>query len=207
MARRNDHTREELRELAIQAVFDMVDAEEHINVTARGVANAMGYTVGTLYLVFRNLDELMQQARQALLHDLYADMVAAAQVSVGPQAAILELARCYLSLLEQYPGRWRLVSWGQETMNEEQGLDSVVEDMFALVEEQLARLAPARNNKEIAIAARALWSAVHGICIVNGNSRLKRRIHYDARSLTRTLIHTYLSGFMFDNIEPLAPGH
>jgi len=209
MARRNDHSREEIRQLAIQAVLDIVDVDGNAAVTARMVAKKMGYTVGTLYLVFRNLDDLLLQVNSKLLQHLYGDMNVVAQNSEGPWDTIFELAKCYVSLAEHHPGRWQLLSHrrdntlGHDAVENE--VDNIVEDIFVLVQTELMRLVPTRGSKETAIAARALWSAIHGICIVTASSHLCRRAHYDVRLLVHTLIHTYLSGFMFDKIESLAP--
>lgn len=201
MARRNDHSREQLRDLAIESVLDIVDRDEKATVTARAVTQGMGYTVGTLYLVFDSIDHLLLHVNAELLKRLYSDMQFAVKNEVDPQTTIFAMAKCYFSLAEHYPGRWKLLSRHREILADEE-TDTIVESIFMLVESELARLAPARNNKEIAMAARALWSAIHGICVVSTSSHLRRRAHYDARSLARTLIHTYLSGFMSDNIAP-----
>ena len=137
-----------------------------------------------------------------LLQRLYSDMRFAVKDEADPQTTIFALAKRYLSLAEQYPGRWQLLLRHTNVDGDSNELDEVVEAIFALVETTLARLAPMRNSKEIAIAARALWSAIHGICVVSASSHLHRRTHFDAKALTRTLIYTYLSGFMFGNIEP-----
>ncbi|MBL4850713.1 MAG: TetR/AcrR family transcriptional regulator [Gammaproteobacteria bacterium] len=200
MARRNDHSREQLRDLAIQSVLNLVDHDAFISVTARAVTRDMGYTVGTLYLVFRNLDDLLVQVNAELLKRIHLDMQFAVKNAVDPQTTIFTLAKCYFSLAEQYPGRWQLLSRRHDKASDD-GIDNIVEAIFILVENELTRLAPTRNSKEIALAARALWSAVHGICVVNASSHLRRQAHYDTRSLARTLIQTYLSGFMFDNID------
>ncbi len=204
MARRNDHSREQLRDLAIQAVLNLVDHDAFVSVTARSVTQDMGYTVGTLYLVFRNLDDLLLQVNAELLKRLHSDMQFAVKNEVDPQTTIFTLAKCYFSLAEQYPGRWQLLSRHHDKASDDE-IDNIVEAIFILVETELVRLAPTRNSKEIALAARALWSAVHGICVVNASSHLRRRAQYDTRSLARTLIHTYLSGFMFDNIDRPRP--
>ncbi|NOX27262.1 MAG: TetR/AcrR family transcriptional regulator [Gammaproteobacteria bacterium] len=201
MARRNDHSREQLKDLAIESVFNIVDSDECATVTARAVTQGMGYTVGTLYLVFSSIDDLLLQVNAELLKRLHSDMQFAVKNEVDPQATLFAMAKCYFLLAEHYPGRWKLLSRHREKLGDEE-TDNIVESIFTLVETELARLAPIRNNKEIAIAARALWSAIHGICVVNASSHLRHRVHYDARSLVRTLIHTYLSGFMSDNIAP-----
>ncbi len=204
MARRSDHSREQLRDLAIESVLAIVDADPKAKVSARAVALGMGYTVGTLYLVFENLDDLIAQVNTELLGRLYSDMQFNIKDEVDPQTALLVIAKSYLSLAEHYPGRWQLLSQGVDSNTQHKPLDNLVEEIFVLVESQLLRIAPLRNAKEVSIAARALWGAVHGIGVIYTTSRLKRHTHYDAQFLARTLIHTYLSGFVFDTMQPVA---
>ena len=59
MARRKDHTREELTQLAIKAGRELVVEKGSAALTARNVAQAIGYTPGTLYNVFENIDALV----------------------------------------------------------------------------------------------------------------------------------------------------
>ena len=59
MGRRSDHSREELEEMAIDAAAKIVETEGFQSLTARKVASKIGYTVGTLYHVFRNFDDLV----------------------------------------------------------------------------------------------------------------------------------------------------
>ena len=59
VGRRSDHTRAEIRSMAVDAAEVLVVREGYGGLTARKVAAQIGYTVGTLYLVFQNLDELV----------------------------------------------------------------------------------------------------------------------------------------------------
>ncbi len=59
MARRADHTREELTELAITAGAELIRKNGFAAFSARKLATAIGYTVGTLYNVFGSYDEMI----------------------------------------------------------------------------------------------------------------------------------------------------
>jgi AcrR family transcriptional regulator len=61
MARRSDHSRDELYNLAMTAARDIVRREGMAALTARGLATAIGYSPGTLYNLFDSLDELALQ--------------------------------------------------------------------------------------------------------------------------------------------------
>ena len=58
MPRRKDHTRKELTALAIEGGRKIVIEKGPGALTARSVAKEIGYTAGTLYNLFANIDEL-----------------------------------------------------------------------------------------------------------------------------------------------------
>lgn len=72
MARRSDHSREEIRAMALAAAQQIVTEQGFAALNARKIASAIGYTVGTLYLVFKNLDDLFLQLNARTLDDLHA---------------------------------------------------------------------------------------------------------------------------------------
>ncbi len=76
MARRSDHTREELTELAIDAATALIEAEGFANFSARQVAAKIGYTVGTLYNVFGSYDRLLFHVHERPLDHWYEFMQA-----------------------------------------------------------------------------------------------------------------------------------
>ena len=67
MGRRNEHTRDELREIGLRAAEELVAAHGLAGLSARKVAARIGYTVGSLYMVFRNLDDLIAQMNERTL--------------------------------------------------------------------------------------------------------------------------------------------
>ncbi len=71
MARRKDHSREELKDLILQAAWKIVGAEGYEGLTARRVAAEIGYAPGTIYNLFASMDDLCQQLCGRTLDDLY----------------------------------------------------------------------------------------------------------------------------------------
>ncbi len=72
MGRRSDHSREELGALALDAARKIVEQEGLRGLTARRVARDIGYTIGTIYNHFENLDDLIMQLNGQTLDSLYA---------------------------------------------------------------------------------------------------------------------------------------
>ena len=196
MGRRNEHTREELREIALQAAEHLVAEHGLAGLSTRKVVSCIGYTVGSLYMVFRNLDDLIAQMNERTLEALQTRLRAAI-AHQPPAAALRALAQTYITFALTETHRWLAIY--QHRMPENQPLpDSFtakVASMFALVQQQLALLCPQRSPEDIALAARALWSGIHGICILGFDQKLEMAGGPPIQEVTDSLLDHYLAGF------------
>ena len=197
MGRRNEHTREELREIALQAAEQLVAEHGLAGLSTRKVVGRIGYTVGSLYMVFRNLDDLIAQMNERTLETLQARLRAAI-ADQPPAAALRALAQTYITFALTETHRWLAVY--EHRMPEDQPLpDSFtakVAGMFELVQQQLALLCPRRSPADITLAARALWSGVHGICILGFDQKLEMVDGPPIQAVTSSLLDHYLAGFI-----------
>jgi AcrR family transcriptional regulator len=196
MGRRNEHTREELREIALQAAEHLVAEHGLAGLSTRKVVGRIGYTVGSLYMVFRNLDDLIAQMNERTLETLQARLIAAI-ADQPPAAAIRALARTYITFALADTHRWLAIY--EHRMPDDQPLPESFTDkvarMFELVQQQLALLCPHRSPEDIALAARALWSGVHGICILGFDQKLEMAGGRPIQDVTGSLLDHYLAGF------------
>jgi AcrR family transcriptional regulator len=197
MARRSDHSREELREMAITAAEQIVVEQGYEGLSARKVAAAIGYTVGTLYLVFENLDDLILHINARTLDRLHANMNASQMRCNDASDCLLQLGQVYIRFADDDPHRWAMVF--EHRFSEDQVVPAWYQEkiarMFALVEEGLEPLAGQHTREAITQASRALWGGVHGICILALNDNLGVTGVDSVQDLTRTLITNYLKGF------------
>ena len=90
MARRSEHSKEEIRDMALAAAQDIVKAEGLAGLSARKIAKKIGYTVGTLYLVFKNQDDLILTINARTLDALAAKMQDALQKCRQPRTCIVD---------------------------------------------------------------------------------------------------------------------
>jgi AcrR family transcriptional regulator len=197
MARRSDHSREELREMALSAAEQIVVEQSYAGLSGRKVATAIGYTVGTLYLVFENIDDLILNINARTLDRLHARMTESLANYGDAREQLLQLGQVYIRFADDDPHRWAMVfehrfsenrivpAWYQEKITR----------MFAMVEKSLEPLAKQRPSREIKQAARAIWGGVHGICILALTNTLGIAGVDSVQELTRSLISNYLKGF------------
>ncbi len=165
MARRSDHSRDELKEMALSATEGFLENLPMHEISARQIATAMGYTVGTLYTLFVNLADLQLQVNGRTLAALHAACVASDRSDADPVVRIQGYARAYARFAHEQPFRWRAVF--SRILPENESLpawfQAKVDAMFGMLEEPLRQLAPARSDAAIAEAARILWGGAHGI--------------------------------------------
>jgi len=197
MARRSDHSREELHEMALSAAENIVAEHGYEGLSARKVAAAIGYTVGTLYLVFENIDDLILQVNARTLDRLHAQMAELQANAANPREYLVQLGQVYIRFADDDPHRWAMVF--EHRLAEDREVPRWYHDkvmrMFAMVEAGLEPLAGARSPQEITQAARALWGGVHGICILALSDTLGITGADSVAKLTTSLISNYLAGF------------
>ena len=197
MARRSDHSREELREMALAAAEKIVVEQGYDGLSARKVATAIGYTVGTLYLVFENLDDLILHINARTLDRLHASMIESQAQCGDASNCLLQLGQVYIDFADEDPHRWAMVF--EHRFSEDQVVPAWYQEkiarMFALVEEALEPLAEQHTRAEVTQASRALWGGVHGICILALAGNLGVAGVDSVQNLTQTLITNYLRGF------------
>ena len=183
--------------MALEAAQAIIDEQGYAALSARKLAARIGYTVGTLYLVFRNLDDLMLQVNARTLDTLYERVDAAAEAcGTGPDC-LLGLGRAYMEFAIGNPNRWGAMFEHNLPPGEavpDWYLAKVARN-FGLVETALRRCAPKRSGPEIATAARALWSGVHGVCILGLTGRLGSYGAHSLDELVESLVTNYLAGF------------
>ncbi len=198
MGRRNQHTREELRAIALQAAEHLVATYGLAGLSARKVVAHIGYTVGSLYMVFRNLDDLIVQMNERTLENLHTALAAAIADQPPPAAAIRALAQAYIAFALTETHRWLAIY--QHRMPDDQPLpDSLTEKVkqtFELVQGQLALLCPHRSPADITLATRALWSGVHGVCILGLDQTLEMAGGRSIQDVAGSLLDHYLAGFV-----------
>lgn len=194
MGRRSDHTRDELRALALSEAQVIVMSQGLSGLSARKVAAGIGYTVGSLYLVFKNLDDLVLQLNERTVDELFHRAQQAVASASGPRAAVFALGEVYIEFALNQRNRWLAVFEYRAGQVRPQ-LQEKVHRLFVLVEEQLRRLAPRRSDAEVRMAAQALWSGVHGVCILALSDKLNTVRSFPVKEVTRNLLTMYLQSF------------
>ena len=195
MARRSDHSREELYDMAMSAAREIVQRDGLRGLTARNLATAIGYSPGTLYNLFENLDELALHVNASTLDALF-DAVSQDSRSGDPEVDLSRLLRRYLSFLEENTALWTAVFEYRHasTTTLPDWYLSRVQRLLRQVEEALAPLFAPTEKRELQEAASVLWSSLHGICALALDGRLSVVSGQSVPQMARSLIANYLVG-------------
>lgn len=195
MGRRSIHTADELRELILTSSTELIESEGLAGLSAREIARRIGYSPGTLYNVFDNIDDVILTIEGRLLDRLSATLEAVPQ-SVDPRTRLKALALAYLNFTHENPNLWNLLfehhmrpgaeipEWYQEKL----------ENLLGEVERELARLPGSLDAVRVARSARVLWAGVHGITSLSTTDKLATITTEAAAPLVEDLVDHYLSG-------------
>jgi len=169
MARRKDHTRQELIELAVSSGRELVIAEGPEALTARNVAKLMGYTPGTLYNLFDNIDGLATAVNARTLHSFAETIRQIVRENAKPKKRLRRICTAYLDLKATQPHLWTLCfATPLKALTDE--FHEAVHAVFDPASEALLPLSgsPANARRD----AKLLWATLHGICLLQDSGKL-----------------------------------
>lgn len=200
MARRKDHSPEELQTLVLDSVLEFLQSQPAQALSLRQVAKRVGYSPGTLINLFGSYAHLLLAVNACTLDTISQrlEKKLANTEGMSAQQQLLMFATEYLSFAQQHVFQWRLLfdhrleeevpDWQQVRINR----------LFELIELRLRMLAPTAVASELKLASRTIWASVHGICMLELDNKIFAAseingLSVNADSMIHSLIHNYLS--------------
>ena len=196
MARRSEHSLDEIRVMVLNAAEAIVTNEGYSELKMRKIAREIGYTVGSIYMVFTNMADLIMHIKARTLDDIAAQLQ---QVQdCAPEQCIADLAKVYLGYASQNFNRWSMIFEYRLPQDAEipEWYQEKVEHVFSRVEAQFSKLAPQCSAQQSKQAARALWSGVHGICILSLTGKLDAVGIKDVEDAVVLLVESFIDGWL-----------
>ncbi len=172
MGRRSQHTPDELKELILGAARRIIDQHGFHALSAREIAREIGYAPGTLYNMFRNLDEILLKVEARVLDELDGN-IARAMAGHKDIDALKNFGRAYVDFAYKSPRLWQLVQRHHPEQFPE-APDWYLERLYAplgRLEPVLGKIRGTTCADEQARNARLMWSAVHGVLNVATTSK------------------------------------
>jgi AcrR family transcriptional regulator len=167
-----DRKRFRRRALMLDIARQRISSKGLISLKVRDVAEAAECSIGSVYNEFGDFDGLILTINRETIQALSERLRAVS--AQDPRAQLHGLAACYLDFASNHANLLR--SLFEHRMEEDrpfpQDILDMVMDAFALMYPPLMRLFPDRDPEELALIARTMFSAVHGIISLGLEDRM-----------------------------------
>lgn len=175
MARKTEQRREDLK-------VKLTDAAEHIIVThgtgaikARDLAGMAECSVGAIYNVFGDLNDLVMAVNGRTFRRLGQHVSASFDAdTLNPQEQLVAMGQGYLGFASENTLAWRALFDLQMSaeMNVPTWYLKELGAVFGLIATPLRKLFPDWDDARIDLMTRALFSSVHGIVLLGLEKRI-----------------------------------
>lgn len=194
VARRQEHTREELTGLVVSAAEEIAAAEGLAGVTMRRIAAAVGYAPNSIYHAVGDMDEIVLRVNARTLDLLCWSLRRCLAGTASPEGAVDAIVEGYVAFVRRHPGLWSVIveyvrrgkghfpDWYEEALSRP----------LELVDEVLAPFFPDPADRRRSTAV--LWASLHGIVSLTMSGKLGIVTGDDALPLARLVIRRYLAG-------------
>jgi AcrR family transcriptional regulator len=187
----------------VEVAGDLIAAHGLRSLKVRDVATAAGCSIGTVYNEFVDLDELVLAVNRDTMRTLEAEI--AAVPSEDPEQQLHGFAQGYLAFASEHPNLLR--SLYEHRMEGDRPFPEDLLDMvrgtFALMYPPLLRLLPDWPTDQVAMQARMMFSAAHGIISLGLEERLVAVGPDQLREQLKVFVDTYVAGLKQRDIKSL----
>ena len=178
--------------MILDAAREIVERDGSAGLTIRRIGQAIGYSSGTLYNLFDDLDDIVVHLNAATMDALF-DEVSAVPAGGGVEAALHALADPYLRFVKRRPLLWGLLF--QNLPNRSARPDWYYDRMarlFTILEDAIEPIFGSEQQEAKRDAARVLWSGLHGMCTLAAEGAVLS--WDDVERLKSDLIKVYVAG-------------
>jgi len=164
MGRRSDHSRAELRALIIDEGHRQMAEYGFARFSARQVARAVGYSVGTIYNVFPSLDHFLLAINTRTFEQWTQHLLA--QLGIAGEDRIRALVEAYFSFARDNRNLWMAIydhrlPPGMQMPDEDAQRRA---ELTGIVVREVAAVIGDRPHDQVQHLARSLIATVHGHC-------------------------------------------
>ena len=169
MGRRSDHSRAELRHLIVDEGHRQMALFGFSRFSARQVARAVGYSVGTIYNVFQSLDHFLLAINTRTFELWTAHLLSRLEIA-GPDR-IRALVEAYFSFARENRNLWMAIydhrlPPGMKMPDEDAQRRA---ELTGIVVREIAAVMEDQPHEAIQHLARSLIATVHGHCTFDLN--------------------------------------
>ena len=175
MARKTEERREALKEKLTDAAEEIITTKGVAEIKARDLAKMAGCSVGAIYNVYADLNELIMAVNGRTFRRLGAHVSAALDgTDAVPQDQLIIMSHAYLDFAARNTLAWRALFDLQMStdMNVPKWYLVELGHLFALIGKPIRQLFSSWSDDRIDLMTRALFSSVHGIVLLGLEKRI-----------------------------------
>ncbi len=188
---RREKNLQDIRARGVALAERIIDEDGADALTARGLAEGIGCSIGALYNAFGHIDGVVRAVNLRTIELLDRELQqAAAPHGDDRKAALNAMAAAYFGFAHAHRRRWSALFEREMATPPDERYDAPIEDVFARV---AASAAPSDDADAARVRLRLLWAAVHGLASLSSSGAIKGLSRDDARSYLRVLVSTAIN--------------
>lgn len=188
IADRREREKQELRDKILKAAEKMFRKEGYEKTSVRKIAKAIEYSVGTIYLYFKNKDDIFFALHEEGFNLLFERMSHALTIS-HPVERLREMGKQYMAFAFEFPETYELMFIQSAPMNiiEERMCKPAAEVMppekwaavmksFGMLQQTVQQCIDQGyfKNQDVNLLTFSIWSSVHGMASLSICKRLEK---------------------------------
>ncbi len=164
MARRSEHSQAEIKKMVLEAAEDIIQENGYSALKVRKIAADIGYTVGSVYMVFTNMNDLIMHIKARTLQKLQLYLQAQQKRPITTET-LQNTALAYLDFAVANDGLWRMLFEHQLALGESVPSWYLQESqkVFELLYKIIRQLDELHSDEQVHQAAQVLIKSVQGI--------------------------------------------
>jgi AcrR family transcriptional regulator len=196
MARRYKHSLEEIRTMILNSAEAIVVEEGYAALNARKLAMDIGYTAGSIYMVYDSMTDLVLHINAKTLDEITAHLEDSQLKKKKVSAKAL--VRSYFKYAHKNLNRWRLLFEYRLPQNTPlpEWYQQHVDKNFSKIETLFSKTIPERIGIDNKLAVQALWGGLHGIYTLSVSNAPGAVKVSDIEASMVLLVENFVSGWL-----------
>jgi AcrR family transcriptional regulator len=195
MARRSDHSREELKELIINTATQIITEQGLRGLTARKIAAQIGYSLGSIYNVVNTLDELISIVNTGTMKALKVRLDET-EITGNAIVDVKSVLGSYMDFMSQNPRLWsaNVAHATRRDIEQPEYYNRELQSVLGVVEKTLTPAFEGRSEDEVRRSIRVLWASLQGISAIAPNAKFLQEGAASPAVMAEDLVITYVRG-------------
>lgn len=191
---RGNHGKEELKQLIINTGFTIVKNKGFLELGARKIAKEIGYSVGTLYNIFKDHDDIILHINAKTLDNLTNFISENLDKNLQKEFLVKKLANLHLEFALKNHNLWKLLFEHPVSASNslKEFFDKKNQQLLEEFEESLIKFIEPNFGIFIDRNAKSLWAGIYGICSLAVNKNFTSG-SYDEKMMD-CLVEAFLRG-------------